>query len=220
MRPCFKSYAKVLIGDSTLRSFGRTKKAYEKVSITGFGGMDLLELCNILRSGKLSAENDLDKYPVRQRFQNGRDEFAKVRFCKHCRTECMEEFDGDVFIFIGLNNALKADRSPFADFKRDNAQDIKEMFKLLDKIVAEMLPFANVTFMHPLKVSLQKFWHGPPVHKLVFAQVNEEITKRKHIKYDTEAPFNQNLFDFGGVHMHDADSVRFWEPILGLKRTY
>ena len=180
------------------------------VSITAYGGIDILELVCIMSWGKLSKELDLDKMPIRIRHQNGRDQFAKIRFCVHCRDECMETFNGKLLIVAGLNNVLKADRSPFMDNKRESMQNIQKLFALMDDTLKDMLPNAEISFASPLDVNFGL----SPAAKDIYAKTIAEVAKRRHVDFDPTEPKRLRQFDFGGVHMLDKLSVEFWTKII------
>ena len=61
--------------------------------------MDLLELICLLQTGKITKDFDLGKYKVRNRLQVGKDEFATIRFCKHCYADCLDKFTGQLIQF-------------------------------------------------------------------------------------------------------------------------
>ena len=213
-RPCFKGYAKVVVGDSTMRSFGRRKKGIEGMSITGFGGMDIMELICMMRSGKLSWEVDFDNMQMRNRLQMGRDEFALVRFCKHCKSECMEEFSGVLVIVIGLNNVLNADFEPNINRRGQNQQNFAQLFLRLEETLQMMVPNAKVIFAKPLVVP-KYIWTGSGRQQAAFASIMREITRRNHLQMDHEKPNRTgNQFDRMGVHMWDIESVDYWMDIF------
>ena len=209
-RPCFKYAEKMVIADSTLRAFGRLRINFGKTAINSYGGMDILEFICLLRANRLSKDVDLDKFGVRERYQMGRDEFARTRFCRHCKSECMEDFAGELILVVGLNNALKATRQPFVNFQRKRIQNVPAMFKLLDGVLAEMLPKAKVAFVQPLKVPYLRFKDQLEV----YAEIETEVLKRNHISIDPEKPTRENMIDYEGVHLYDQQSVAFWKEII------
>ena len=211
-RPCFKNYKMVIVGDSSLRSFGRRKKAIEGVSITGFGGLDILELICMLRAGRLSSDVDFDKVQMRNRHQAGRDVFATVRFCTHCFTECMESFEGDLILVIGLNNVLNADGEQ--NVKRgQNQQNFPQLFARLEETIQLMIPNAKTTFATPLVVP-KYIWAGSGRQQAAYASIVREIEKRNHLQMDTEEPRKLKQYDQMGVHMWDIESVEYWMNVL------
>ena len=213
VRPCFKNYSKVIIGDSTIRGFGRQRKAFNGMSITGFGGMEYLEFINLLQSGFLSKDRDLTKTSIRTRYQSARDEFPVIRFCRHCRTECLENFEGLLIVVMGLNNCLKADIPPFALENGENKQDVVQVMELLDSTISKMLPNANVVLTPILDVEEFK-WKITGNCMSVFKKFNEQIRIRNHVNIDIAEPKRRNLYDRGGVHLRDWESVQFWSRIF------
>ena len=195
---------------STIRGFARTREAINGVSITAYGGIDILELVCIMSWGKLSRELDLDKIPIRTRHQNGRDQFAKIRFCIHCKSECMEDFSGKLLVVAGLNNVLKADRPPFMDQKRESVQNVQKLFLLMENTLKDLLPNAQIDYAVPLDVNFGL----SPIAKEVYAKIKAEVEKRKHVEFDPSEPKRLKQFDFGGVHMIDRMSVEFWKKII------
>ena len=213
VRPCFKRYRRVIIGDSTLRSFGRRKKALEGTSITGFGGLDILELICMIRAGKLSSDVDFENMQMRNRLQMGGDTFANVRFCTHCYTECMEHFNGTIVIAIGLNNVLNADFEPNINSRGQNQQNFAQLFLRLDEAIKEMIPKAKAIFATPLVVP--KFiWSGSGRQQAAFVSVVREVESRPHLQMDNGEPKRLKQFDRMGVHMWDIESVDFWMNIF------
>ena len=202
----------MVIADSSLRAFGRLRIHFEKTAINSYGGMDILEFICLLRANRLTKDVDLDKFGVRERYQIGRDEFARTRFCRHCKQECMENFTGEIVLVVGLNNALKATRQPFVNYQRKRVQNVPAMFKLLDEVLAEMLPKATVTFIQPLKVPYLRFKDQLEV----YAEIEIEINKRNHIEFDPERPTKENMIDYEGVHLYDQQSINFWKQIIQL----
>ena len=182
----------------------------EGVSITAYGGMDLLEMVCIMSWGRLAKEVDLDRMPIRIRYQNGRDQFAKVRFCLHCRGECMENFNGKLVVVAGLNNVLKADRLPFLDQRRESTQNIAKLYELLEKTLVDMVPNAEIIFAPPLDV-VQAL---PPIGKEIYEQTLIEVRKRNHLKFNPSEPKEKNQFDRYQVHMIDHMTVEFWSKII------
>ena len=180
-RPCFNGYAKVILGDSSIRAFARKNKKLQGVSISAFGGMDLLEGICMLKAGKLSKDCDLTKYRIRNRFQNGRDEFPIIRFCKHCYTECMNEFNGECYIILGLNNSLKAEMEPFANEYGRNLQDVDGMFELLDDTLKKVLPKATIKLAPVLDVE-NDAWNRSELKQKIFKEFNANIMKRNHLQ--------------------------------------
>ena len=203
-----RRYPDILI--STIRGFARTREAMNGVSITAYGGIDILELICIMSWGKLSRELDLDRVPIRIRHQNGRDQFAKIRFCVHCKDECMENFNGKLLIVAGLNNVLKADRPPFIDQRRESIQNVQKLFELLENTLNDLLPNAEISYAKPLDVN----YGLSPIAKEIYAKILTEVTRRQHADFDQNEPKRLNQFDFGGVHMIDKLSVDFWTPII------
>ena len=193
-----------------MRGFAKTNSALEGTSITAYGGMDLLELVCIMSWGRLAKEADLDRMPIRIRYQNGRDQFAKVRFCLHCRNECMETFNGKLIIVAGLNNVLKADRLPFLDYRRESTQNIAKLYELLENTLVDMVPNAEVIFAPPLDV-VQAL---PPIGKEIYEQTLTEVRKRNHLNFNPSEPKEKDQFDRYQVHMIDHMTVDFWSKIM------
>ena len=179
------------------------------MSITGFGGMDILELVCLLQCGKISQDTDLGKYKIRCRFQSGRDEFPTVRFCKHCYTECLEDFTGKLTLVIGLNNSLKSEREPFTNEHGKNLQDVDLMFNLLDKVVLKMLPNAQVNYVPALNIA-KPAWIRSKLAQRIHGDVNANVYRRNHVPIDIDEPRREGLFDQEGVHLYDNDSLDFW----------
>lgn len=74
-----------------------------------------MELIQILRVGKCLRNGDFpilqNSTKFRNEAKNGlRSYFSKDQDlnCEYCGVNCMKNFDGNVIIAIGLNNALKA----------------------------------------------------------------------------------------------------------------
>ena len=208
-RPCFKGFERVIIGDSSIRAFGRMRRFLHGMSITGFGGMDVLELICLLQAGKISNDVDLGKHRVRSRFQNGRDEFPTVRFCIHCYSECLQEFTGQLTLVIGLNNSLKAEREPFANEYGRNLQDVDGMFSLLDRILLKMLPNANVNYMPVLNVT-RPVWIRSQLSQKIYGDVNANIYRRNHLQLDIDEPKREGIYDSEGIHILDEEALDFW----------
>ena len=197
------------MGDSSVRAFGRKRRSLNGVSITGFGGMDILEAICLLQAGKISKDCDINRYRIRNRFQSGKDEFPTIRFCKHCYDECMSSFEGQFILVIGLNNTLKADKEPFTNEFGRNLQDIDGMFKLLDGVLQKMLPKAQIKLAPVLNISNEN-WRQSPAKQKIFHEINENIARRNHLQMDPDEPDRRNLFDQDGTHMNDYQSIEFW----------
>ena len=208
-RPCFEGFAKVVMGDSSIRAFGRKKRQLRGMSITGFGGMDLLEAICILQAGKISLDCDIGRCKIRNRFQNGKDEFPTIRFCKHCYGECMSTFEGQFILVVGLNNSLKADIEPFVNEYGRSLQDVDGMFALLDNVLQKMLPKAEIKLAPVLYVG-NEAWRASQLKQNIYKNFNECITARNHLQMDPNEPYRRNLYDFDGVHMNDYQSIEFW----------
>lgn len=201
------------MGDSSIRAFGRRRKNLSGMSISGFGGMDILEAICLLQAGKISRDCDISKGKIRNRFQTGKDEFPTIRFCKHCYSDCMSAFEGDLILVLGLNNSLKADREPFANEYGRNMQDINGMFRLFDKVLKKMLPKAQVQFA-PVLMIRNEIWRRSTVKLEVRRQINANIMERNHLQFDPNGPLNLNYFDEDGTHMDDFKSIEFWTEVF------
>ena len=212
-RPCFRGFASVVMGDSSIRAFGRKRKQLRGMSITGFGGLDILEAICLLQAGKMSKDCDIGRCKIRNRFQVGKDEFPTIRFCKHCYGECMSNFEGRFVLVVGLNNTLKADREPFANEYGRSLQDIEGMFALLDTVLGKMLPKAQIKLAPVLNVESEA-WRRSSLKQEIFNRINNCILEREHLQMDPNEPFRRNLYDPDGVHMHDYQSIEFWTKIL------
>ena len=199
----------MVIGDSTIRAFGRIRKSLTSTSITGFGGMDVLELICLLQTGKITKDLDMAKYKVRNRLQVGKDEFSTIRFCKHCYADCLDNFTGQLILVVGLNNSLKAEKEPFSNEYGRNMQDINGLYRQLDKTIAKMLPNAKVAHAPVLKV--KRFaWTRSNLAQKIYGDLNACIHRRTHLQFDPEEPLRSGLFDADGVHLLDKESTEFW----------
>ena len=78
-----------------------------------YGGAEILELIMILRAGGLVKNLDLRDHMTRERILNGRDEIPTVRWCRLCKNECFDQFNGKILVNIGLNNAIHAADIPY-----------------------------------------------------------------------------------------------------------
>ena len=201
------------MGDSSIRAFGRKKRQLRGMSITGFGGLDILEAICILQAGKISLDCDIGKRKIRSRFQCGKDEFPTIRFCKHCYGECMNNFEGQFVLVVGLNNTLKADIEPFANEYGRGMQDINGMFALLDSVLQKMLPKAQIKLAPVLNIA-NDAWRGSQFKQSIYRNINDCIAVRNHLQMDPNEPFRRNLYDADGVHMNDYQSIEFWTKIL------
>ena len=212
-RPCFKGFSAVVIGDSSVRAFGRVRREMRGMSISSFGGMDVIELINILQSGKLSKEWDMNKLQIRNRFQNGRDEFPTIRFCTHCYSECLEEFTGDLVLVIGLNNVLRANSPPYATETGLNLQDFDAMFKVLDNTCKKMAPNAKVKLAPMLAIN--KYTDGMTnCEREAWTRIQGNIKRRMHLEMDNDEPRRKGLYDRYGVHLRNWDGVDYWTKVL------
>ena len=203
----------MVLGDSSIRAFGRKRVHLNGMSISGFGGMDILEAICLLQAGKISKDCEIGKYRIRNRFQTGKDEFPTIRFCKHCYGECMAAFEGQFILAIGLNNSLKADREPFANEYGRSLQDIDGMFELLDSVLQKLLPKAEVLFAPVLYVQ-NEGWRRSAIKQDIYNRVNRNILNRNHLQFNPNEPSNLNYFDEDGIHMDDIKSVKFWSEVL------
>ena len=171
--------------------------------------MDILEFICLMQVGKISKDYDLGKYKVRNRLQSGKDEFATIRFCKHCYSECARNFTGQLILVIGLNNSLKAEIEPFSNEYGRSMQDINALYKLLDITIAKMLPNAEVLHAPVIKV-VKGTWKRSQLAQKIFGDVNACIYRRPHLQFDPEEPLKNDLFDREGVHLEDEASTEFW----------
>ena len=199
----------MVIGDSSIRAFGRTRKSLNATSVTGFGGMDVLELIGLLQVGKVTKDFDLGKYKIRNRLQYGKDEFATIKFCKHCYSECTINFTGQLILVIGLNNSLKAEREPFSNEYGRSMQDINAIYNLLDKTLSKMVPNASVLHAPVLKV-VKGVWKRSQIAQKIYGDLNACIYRRPHLQFDPEEPLKNDLFDREGVHLEDNAATEFW----------
>lgn len=212
-RPCFKGFEKVVIGDSSVRVFAKIGRRVKGMTISAFGGMDILEMVCLLQSGKLSTDWDLNKLQIRNRFQAGRDEFPTVRFCKHCYSECMTEFKGQLIIVIGLNNILKAETLPFATLAGVNQQNIFAMNKMLDETCKKMAPEANIKFAPVLKIEK----HAGRNSRMTQNAINEmerSQVKLRLLEMDPDEPRRKGLYEGDGTHMKNVEGADFWTEIF------
>ena len=171
--------------------------------------MDVLELICLLQTGKINKDFDMAKYKVRNRLQVGKDEFATIRFCKHCYAECLDKFTGQLILVIGLNNSLKAEKEPFSNEYGRNMQDINGLFRQLDKTIARMLPNAKVAYAPVLKVERGN-WNRSNLAQKIYGDLNACIHRRTHLQFDPEEPLRNKLFDPDRVHLLDKESTEFW----------
>lgn len=199
----------MVIGDSSIRAFGKTRKSLNATSVTGFGGMDVLELIGLLQVGKVTKDFDLGKYKIRNRLQYGKDEFATIKFCKHCYSECTINFTGQLILVIGLNNSLKAEREPFSNEYGRSMQDINAIYNLLDKTLSKMVPNASVLHAPVLKV-VKGVWKRSQIAQKIYGDLNACIYRRPHLQFDPEEPLKNDLFDREGVHLEDNAATEFW----------
>ena len=96
-----------------MRAFNRKRVTIPGYCIAAFGGAEIIELCMVLRSGGLLKDIDLREHVIRERILDKRDDLPTVRWCKLCKDECFEKFDGKILVNIGLNNAISAADWPF-----------------------------------------------------------------------------------------------------------
>ena len=212
-RPCFKGYEKVVLGDSSVRGFARIRKELAGVSISAYGGIEILEMVCILQAGKLLNDWDLTKTHIRNRFQANRDEFPTIRFCKHCYSECANEFKGEVIFVIGLNNILKAEKTPFAMPNGQNMQNYTGMFEMLDQACNKMIPNAEIRFAPVLKVE-RLAEENSTLIELAATKIAEGIAARNMIEMDPLEPLQKKLFDDDGVHMRNREGTDFWMKVF------
>ena len=132
-RPCLVGIKVLVLSDSTMRAFNRKRKTIPGYCVAAYGGAEILELCMVMRSGGLVKDIDLNEHRVRERILNRRDDMPIARWCKQCRDECFEKFDGKILINIGLNNAIHAADWPFVQLNEHgfmaNAQVISIFIK-------------------------------------------------------------------------------------------
>ena len=183
------------------------------LSITGYGGIELLELACIIRAGRLSKDIDLERQNIRNRYQSGRDIFATTRFCKHCLNECMENFEGNIVIVGGLNNILHADKEPFKNWKGYNQQRSDQLLNRIDEAVSFLAPKATLIYALPLVVPSFK-WAASPLQKSIFSAIMREMQKRRTLQMDNDEPRRLRQYDRYGVHMYDYDSINYWTSIF------
>lgn len=169
----------------------------------------MLELICILQAGKISKDFDLGKYKVRNRLQYEKDEFAAIKFCKHCYSECTVNFTGQLILVIGLNNSLKAEREPFSNEYGRSMQDIDAIYKLLDKTLLKMVPNATVFHAPVIKV-VRGTWKRSQIAQKIYGDLNACIYRRPHLQFDPEEPLKNDLFDREGVHLEDEAATEFW----------
>ena len=212
-RPCFRGFDKVIVGDSSIRVFAKTGRKMRKMSITAFGGIDTLEMTCILQSGKLLSDWDLNKMQIRNRFQMKRDEFPTVRFCKHCYSECMTEFKGQLIVVVGLNNQLKADTPPFATNTGVNQQNIAAMFKMLNETCKKMAPVATIKFAPVLKI--EKFaGRNPKLTQIAITETEIAQKKLDLIEMDPDEPRKNGMYEGDGTHMKNMEGTEFWTKVF------
>ena len=171
--------------------------------------MDILELICLLQAGKITKDFDLNKYKVRNRLQYGKDEFATIRFCKHCYSECASNFNGQLILVIGLNNSLKAEKEPFSNEYGRSMQDVDALFKLMDKTIAKMVPNAKVFYAPVIRV-VRGAWKRSQLAQKIYGDANSCIYRRSHLQFDPEEPLKKDLFDREGVHLNDEAATEFW----------
>ena len=203
----------MIIGDSRVRGFARIRRELRGMSISAFGGMEVLELICILQAGRLLNGWDLTKTHVRNRFQANRDEFPTIRFCTHCYSECANEFKGDLILVIGLNNILKAERLPFATVGGQNMQDFDGMFKMLDDACKKVVPNAKVKLAPVLKVK-RLAGERSILTELAINKIEENISARDTLEMNAMEPLEKDLYDDDGVHMKNKEGADFWMKIF------
>ena len=87
-RPCFRNHKLVVIGDSMVRGFGRVNYKIEGHAIIAYGGLELLELIQILRTGALNNSVNLKKTDERIKVMKGETVMALNTKCNLCNTNC------------------------------------------------------------------------------------------------------------------------------------
>ena len=220
-RPCFEGFDKVIIGDSMTRSFGRKGCRIPGLSVTAFGGLELLELISILRSNKI--RSDIKDPDVRHSLVLKRTSFDWDRVCSKCGKDCAGAFEGKVVIACGINNSLHAADLPNIKLGMDNryvnAQNFDGLFRLLDDTMNGILPKAKV-FYAPLIAVKQEGWDTTELCQSAFQKINACIKRRKHVSFDSYLPINMgwigrkaNIRD--KVHFtNDYDGIDFWKMVL------
>ena len=125
----------------------------------------------------------------------------------------MNEFNGECYIILGLNNSLKAEMEPFANEYGRNLQDVDGMFELLDDTLKKVLPKATIKLAPVLDVE-NDAWNRSELKQKIFKEFNANIMKRNHLQFDPTEPKRLKLFDREGVHLDDSKSVDFWTNIF------
>ena len=78
--------------------------------------MILMEMADVLRSGRLERNRNLRNRFTRERILSGRDTIPIVHWCTNCKSECLQNFEGRILFVLGLNNALHGGEDPFIKF--------------------------------------------------------------------------------------------------------
>ena len=220
-RPCFNGFDKVIIGDSMTRSFGRKGCRIPGLSVTAFGGLELLELISILRTNKIRP--DIKDPNIRRDLVAKKCQFEWDKKCSKCGNDCAGKFKGKVIFACGINNSLHAADLPNikmgADNRYVNAQNFDGLFRLLDDTMTEILPEAEV-FYAPLIAVKQEGWDTTELCQNAFHKINACVRRRKHVEFDPYLPINMgwigrktNIRD--KVHFsNDYDGIDFWKMVL------
>ena len=87
-RPCVKGFKTIVIGDSMLRCFNKTRYKVSGHRITAFGGIELIELIVLLRLGRFEGGRKFDERETRENIENGKDSLSINKLCPKCRTDC------------------------------------------------------------------------------------------------------------------------------------
>ena len=203
------------------RSFGRKGCRIPGLSVTAFGGLEILELVSILRSNKIRSDIKLPN--VRLELVNKKCQFDWDKKCTKCGEDCAGVFEGKVIIACGINNSLHAADLPNiklgADNRYVNAQNFDGLFRLLDATMTEVFPKAEV-FYAPLIAVKQEGWDTTELCQSAFHKINACIRRRNHVQFDSNLPINMGWIGKKAslkdkVHFtNDFDGIDFWKMIL------
>ncbi|CAG5099475.1 Oidioi.mRNA.OKI2018_I69.XSR.g16540.t2.cds [Oikopleura dioica] len=210
-RPCFENYEVVVLGDSQLKEFGKSKINLDGYNITSFSGCDILELIYILRTGALkdqfTNENPFAKRSNRERFDNGikKNMMPLSNFCPCCESNCMKKFTGRLIIGIGLNNALKVSEAGF------EKQDVRKLLQCLNRDIKYCMPkLKSLHFVQPIKVPR---WAFEGEEGQISLDVYRELLEvLKDYPCSPAAPLlTERDFDDDATHLAPRASERYWK---------
>ena len=176
-RPCLKGIKVLMLGDSSVRAFGRKGNKIPGHAIVAYGGIEILELAAIIRSSCTSKDRDFTNATYIKRILTGRDEVPLLRWCNSCKDECYEKFSGKALFVVGLNNSMHAASPPHIEINPntglyENVQDFKALFKYFDETIARMLPNATVKYS-PMIACTRDIWKKTDLCQNAFKQISK-----------------------------------------------